>query len=1148
MPPKSALPHGTTPRPPRRKKATASSKKANHDTNINIDECDYRFGETAPVFTKSTNKVRANDREKENTINTTSADASTTVTKSQSRHHDEAMDSLNESMARVLLTSKYSNNSTTHTLRRIHRIELPVHPLPPEGYGVSITLSDEPRQPPLQTSLTALSSSFDADLHDLFTPPLIHAIEEASYSLRPTPSLLLEENSARLKRFVRTCLQRQHEHERGGQTPHWDWLRVSIHCLRAIHPTFVKDKALGIKLAFHCVVLAAAEGGEEKTKKKGGERQRVVEFGMLQLGAYEVLSRIVDDRCLASWEDMLTTVVDRKEDGGLSYRQMVKICVESGICASSVFLEMGLLGLAGDGTSGVGEVTNVVIPKEFHFVSSVVGACQKAGGPTYQSIVTRAVFPLLLELDVSDAIRHVKKIFRLFWDGARSVETRSGIDDTLRMACLHLQCLAVTILARFACEAFPSSKEEERKELVSLWDRASSSALKMVAVFDKGFDKLKGSKEMKSALLEVHSVAGGMLDNVWIQVYNDARKRSELMISPSSYYEYCAYRYVHQWKLLGSVDTIHSLEQLLRDKDVKYDTDKEDCLAAMASLSVVLLALEARVDMASSEERDSSSTLCEIVISNFDNVVIRNSPSSCQVRCRSMIMLLNLQGEASKIIASQSDSSWNEFSLSTMGYVMGRCIAPLETRLARLSDDPQRCLHLSLSASDNHAKAASFFDCAMKDSANDLKEKWNVECLGQLRMAFELLSPVVEDMEAGEVKSGSPTVLAVEVFAKTASLIGRNRFDSMDMASSIECQVYAVELLTKVASKGSNSGLFEKYQLSNRYTYLASALETNGNKEESCVALALAVWSAAKKNAHASTLLESKDNSFIADTVSEDILLFPGVIILDSQPPSDKITFVDGLAVLVNKLARACIEAFRSQRRENRNIISRDTMFAKSLQAMGSLTNVTSESKSIIKLSRLLDFIVWNCGAFTTSQALVLIRELLKCTAKVLKRTLTDADGCSEEIFSSLVHELNECSCLQVERLKSLVSPEDLRMIQSALHVEFAMYLADSHMLHFPKPHAFLQSNSAVNNAETVLIQHSLDQLQQSEELFSSAAEDSSSIRDFTFFAQWAAVHLQKAILFEHQWMHEQLDINEHGHQAENAVVQQYSATLEICK
>jgi hypothetical protein len=368
-----------------------------------------------------------------------------------------------------------------------------------------------------------------------------------------------------------------------------------------------------------------------------------------------------------------------------------------------------------------------------------------------------------------------------------------------------------------------------------------------------------------------------------------------------------------------------------------------------------------------------------------------------------------------------------------------------------------------------------------------------------------------------------------------------------EMASSIECQVYATDLLTRVASKSSSDGFFEKYQVSNRYMLLASALETNGNIEETCAPLALAVWAAANKNARASSD-ESNDDTIVGDTVSEEMLLFPEGIILNNQSPSDKISFVDGLAVVTNKLARAYIEVLRSQRTIINNVISRETILSKLLQTMRSCAMVTSESKGSINLASLFDFIVWDGGTFTVPQTLELIRELLKCTSKVLKCTLNDVDGYSEEVFSTMMHELTEFLCLQADRLKSLVSPENLRVILSGLHVAFAMYLADSQMLHFPKPKTCHQSDSAVNIAEAALLHHSLDQLQQSEKIFSSAVEDSSTIRDVNFFAQWAAVHLQKAVMFEYQWLHEQMVVVEQRDHADNAMTQQYSAVLEICK
>lgn len=395
--------------------------------------------------------------------------------------------------------------------------------------------------------------------------------------------------------------------------------------------------------------------------------------------------------------------------------------------------------------------------------------------------------------------------------------------------------------------------------------------------------------------------------------------------------------------------------------------------------------------------------------------------------------------------------------------------------------------------------------------------------------------------------SSHASIPKIRFHCEEMSTVAHFSLHLQDMASSIECQVYAAELLTGVALKCSSDGFFEKYQVSNRYMLLASALETNRNIEESCAALALAVWAAAKKHAHASSD-ESNDDTFVGDAVSEELLLFPEGIIFDNQFTSDKISFADALAVVINKLARACIEVSRSQRTVSNNVITRDTMLSKLLQTMSSCAMVTSELKGSINLARLLDFIVWDGGAFTIPQTLALVRALLKCMSKVLKCTLNDVYGYSEEVFSIMMHELKEFLRLQGDRLKGLVSPENLRVISSGLHVAFAMYLADSQILHFPRQQAYLHSDVVSSNAEADLLQYSLDQLQQSEELFSSAVEDSSTIRDVTFFAQWAAVHLHKAIMFEHKWLHEQMFVDEQSDHADNAMTQQYSAVLEICK
>jgi hypothetical protein len=211
--------------------------------------------------------------------------------------------------------------------------------------------------------------------------------------------------------------------------------------------------------------------------------------------------------------------------------------------------------------------------------------------------------------------------------------------------------------------------------------------------------------------------------------------------------------------------SIHTPDVLLRIKDVKYRTQDMDSLVAMASLSMVLLALNARLILAGKE--GVQLTDCNAVISNFDSVMF-NSSIANQSRCRATVTLLNLQRDATKIISAQrSTPKANDgHALSILGYILGCCIAPLETSLAASTDDAQRAFSYHMSASDNHAKAALFLDAASEDSnvENKTRDKWNTECIRQIRKGFELLSPIVDS--TNEFIRGSPTVSAVEMFAK----------------------------------------------------------------------------------------------------------------------------------------------------------------------------------------------------------------------------------------------------------------------------------------------------------------------------------------------------------------------------------------------
>jgi hypothetical protein len=270
---------------------------------------------------------------------------------------------------------------------------------------------------------------------------------------------------------------------------------------------------------------------------------------------------------------------------------------------------------------------------------------------------------------------------------------------------------------------------------------------------------------MRKSLLEFHEVTGAILDNTWIQFINVGEK----MLPPSSYFEYCVYKCVHQWKYLVSVDSIHSPESLLRDKAYKYTKCDAESMTAMSMLSLTLLTLKARAALA--EHQNDSITHVDSVISNFD-AITRNMSSTSQTRCRSMIRLLNLQRDATKITSLQrSTSNKCGHASATLGYVLGWCMAALETRLARATQEKQQSLNLHLSASDNHAKAASFLDVALEDPniSSGTKMKWNAECVRQIRKGYEVLSAILEGVD--DLESGAPAVLAIEMFAKVSAEI-----------------------------------------------------------------------------------------------------------------------------------------------------------------------------------------------------------------------------------------------------------------------------------------------------------------------------------------------------------------------------------------
>ena len=312
---------------------------------------------------------------------------------------------------------------------------------------------------------------------------------------------------------------------------------------------------------------------------------------------------------------------------------------------------------------------------------------------------------------------------------------------------------------------------------------------------------------------------------------------------------------------------------------------------------------------------------------------------------------------------------------------------------------------------------------------------------------------------------------------------------------------------------------------------LASAFHSNGNKEECCAAIALAVWGAAKNNAQ---VLDESDGEYFGDSVSEEILLFPGITFFE-EAESSPVTH--GLLVMINKLARACIEALGATQSVKCNFIPRDTTLATLLK------DATNESKQL-SISKLLDFVTWDIREFNITQTLELIRELLKCSSKVLKsRVSSEPDSEAETIFSAMSKELNRFLQLQFDRMANILPSEDLQVISSALRVSFAMSLVDPKLFCFPKPHFYLRSNDDFNGyIHNNILRLSIDQMGLSDGLFADATKEEDNL-DACFFVQWAAVRFHQTVLLEHQSISNQSSV--HG-DSSNALMQQYIEVLTI--
>ena len=1003
----------------------------------------------------------------------------------------------------------------------------------------------------------------------------------------------------------------------------------------------------------------------------------------------------------------------------LGQQQLIKLGMESALSVASSLLYMSLVGItlynmndtASSSSAAAADMaegrvvegrrsSSLVIPNEFHFTSSLLHemcsgwgeytCTSSSSSPMFSKIMFNVVTHYVLSslfldggvIDDSskggssssadtkkkkettmassitfnvDAIRHVKKAFRLLWDGARTIDdicnsssgssssssssnikkkknTRGDDDDELRISCLTLQQDAILFLLQILDKVLQRITNESsgiiitsdaKNELVALFDRASSSAMKSVGMFDKSTsvfhtstsstsskkisDRSSSSSRVKGALYNFHRVVGNELDNVvnasLLPLLHTSRSSSTtageeklLPLPPASYYEYCVYRSIHVWRLngppLSEEDSTRQHHVVLQSpKQIDSGSEIMDSVAAAhATYTIVALVLRVyhQLKHPSMEESSMLSTkkkkksmnddeMIEHAISNFEQVILKSSSSTttCLSRCRSMLLMLNLQKEVSRIISSfrlvgeeeeavakKKDESSSDDSLIVLAIILKRCLAPLERKLAHSStkkkDDESRALNLRLSSIDCAVKSASLFDIIASSSEQQRnnkayktsKEKTDAECKyiieadTQLQHSFDMLVKELSRLGINSKEECSvtsfrnvPTIVAIEMFAKAATVIGRRRYDRSDdvRISSIQPQILASEIITKVAIRATGKELFTTYQIANRYMILSSTLERSGNYSEACAALAMAVWCSIESLA----IDDGADKGDDVDSTSEEILRFP-----NKSNRSQKDVAVDVLAPIVKRLVRTYI-AYKAQSnnddtssaRENNDDSSISSMLQSTL--MGKMLTVAStstssastleENKNNLQFSKLFHCAVWNKKRYeeelSITQIADIVREILKTAIRTVKSSIANDNEDARPCWHC-IDELKLFLHAQIKRIGDVNNA-----ISSSFHVTFAAQLIDLRFVCFPRLSSWAMCKKSLFNnnnnklRDYKLLQLACNQLQHAEKKFnesSSSRDDddddeiSSIQHDVRFFAQWAAVQLNYAILLEH--------------------------------
>lgn len=373
-----------------------------------------------------------------------------------------------------------------------------------------------------------------------------------------------------------------------------------------------------------------------------------------------------------------------------------------------------------------------------------------------------------------------------------------------------------------------------------------------------------------------------------------------------------------------------------------------------------------------------------------------------------------------------------------------------------------------------------------------------------------------------------------------ATYIGKRRI-------SIQAQLFAVEILSKMSIKAASVDMFNKYQISNRYMMLSSIMETSCYTRESIATMAVALWSVIEQMKISVEKDMSDEEVAVGDSISEHVLLFPATYASTSESNETVVSSI------LSKLTRSYMEFRQSSAKAN---MVQDKSLSECLEKtlIGKLLDVASSSSKegksdIMNLSKLLHYAVWNQKRYevlSSAQLAEIVREVLLSISKVVKRCIS-----LDTTASHLIEEAKTFLQAQKKRVGDVTDRDVHQVISSSFHTYFAAILLESKFVGFPRPSMWVQCQGTTGS-DHVLLKHSYSQLQHADGLFSEDSTHDDSITDACFFAQWAAIRLHQAVLMEHLSLSKiSCDVPSNGTRSfiryNHSAAETYRSSLSIC-